>query len=47
MLEPERKRPKLTSSEEEIREQEEGEEEDNEEEDESTARPATRLEAQR
>lgn len=47
MLEPERKRRKLTSSEEEIREQEEGEEEDNEEEDESTARPATRLEAQR
>ncbi|XP_042726840.1 biorientation of chromosomes in cell division protein 1-like 1 isoform X2 [Lagopus leucura] len=46
MLEPERKRRKLTSSEEEIREQEEGEEEDNEEEDESTARPATRLEAQ-
>ncbi|XP_072190699.1 biorientation of chromosomes in cell division protein 1-like 1 [Excalfactoria chinensis] len=46
MLEPERKRRKLTS-EEEIREQEEGEEEDNEEDDESTARPATRLEAQR
>ncbi|XP_021251187.1 biorientation of chromosomes in cell division protein 1-like 1, partial [Numida meleagris] len=46
MLEPERKRRKLTSSEEEIREQEEGEDEDNEG-DESTARPATRLEAQR
>ncbi|CAN0038889.1 unnamed protein product [Bubo scandiacus] len=50
-LEPERKRRKLTSSEDELKEQEEGEEEDGEEDDEShsgaTTRSATRLEAQR
>ncbi|NXN33750.1 BD1L1 protein, partial [Nycticryphes semicollaris] len=50
-LEPERKRRKLTSSEDELKEQEEGEEEDGEEDDEAhpgaTTRSATRLEAQR
>ncbi|XP_064305221.1 biorientation of chromosomes in cell division protein 1-like 1 isoform X3 [Phalacrocorax carbo] len=50
-LEPERKRRKLTSSEDELKEQEEGEEEDCEEDDEAhsgaTTRSATRLEAQR
>ncbi|XP_054028402.1 biorientation of chromosomes in cell division protein 1-like 1 [Dryobates pubescens] len=50
-LEPERKRQKLTSSEDELKEQEEGEEEDGEEDDEAhsgaTTRSATRLEAQR
>ncbi|XP_054679509.1 biorientation of chromosomes in cell division protein 1-like 1 isoform X1 [Grus americana] len=50
-LEPERKRRKLTSSEDELKEQEEGEEEDDEEDDEAhsgaTTRSATRLEAQR
>ncbi|XP_059673472.1 biorientation of chromosomes in cell division protein 1-like 1 [Gavia stellata] len=50
-LEPERKRRKLTSSEDELREQEEDEEEDGEEDDEAhsgaTTRSATRLEAQR
>uniref|UniRef100_A0A8C0IH33 Biorientation of chromosomes in cell division 1 like 1 n=1 Tax=Bubo bubo TaxID=30461 RepID=A0A8C0IH33_BUBBB len=50
-LEPDRKRRKLTSSEDELKEQEEGEEEDGEEDDEShsgaTTRSATRLEAQR
>ncbi|XP_062492375.1 biorientation of chromosomes in cell division protein 1-like 1 isoform X5 [Pezoporus occidentalis] len=49
--EPERKRRKLTSSEDELKEQEEGEEEDGEEDDEAhsgaTTRSATRLEAQR
>ncbi|XP_025977693.2 biorientation of chromosomes in cell division protein 1-like 1 isoform X2 [Dromaius novaehollandiae] len=51
MLEPERKRRKLTSAEEEIKEQEEGEEEDGDEDDETcsgaTTRSATRLETQR
>ncbi|XP_010001432.1 PREDICTED: biorientation of chromosomes in cell division protein 1-like 1 [Chaetura pelagica] len=50
-LEPERKRRKLTSSEDELKEQEEEEEEDCEEDDEThsgaTTRSATRLEAQR
>ncbi|KAM9236992.1 biorientation of chromosomes in cell division protein 1-like 1 [Leptosomus discolor] len=51
-LEPERKRRKLTSSEDELKEQEEGEEEDGEEDDDeahsgATTRSATRLEAQR
>ncbi|XP_062431328.1 biorientation of chromosomes in cell division protein 1-like 1 isoform X2 [Rhea pennata] len=50
-LEPERKRRKLTSAEQEIKEQEEGEEEDGEEDDETcsgaTTRSATRLETQR
>ncbi|XP_040450100.1 biorientation of chromosomes in cell division protein 1-like 1 isoform X2 [Falco naumanni] len=50
-LEPERKRQKLTSSEDELKELEEGEEEDGEEDDEAhsgaTTRSATRLEAQR
>ncbi|XP_050752605.1 biorientation of chromosomes in cell division protein 1-like 1 isoform X1 [Gymnogyps californianus] len=50
-LEPERKRRKLTSSEDELKEQEDGEEEDGEEDDEAhsgaTTRSATRLEAQR
>ncbi|XP_075004888.1 biorientation of chromosomes in cell division protein 1-like 1 isoform X3 [Calonectris borealis] len=50
-LEPERKRRKLTSSEDELKEQEEGEEEDGEDDDEAhsgaTTRSATRLEAQR
>ncbi|XP_065515264.1 biorientation of chromosomes in cell division protein 1-like 1 isoform X2 [Lathamus discolor] len=50
-LEPERKRRKFTSSEDELKEQEEGEEEDGEEDDEAhsgaTTRSATRLEAQR
>ncbi|XP_025924281.1 biorientation of chromosomes in cell division protein 1-like 1 [Apteryx rowi] len=50
-LEPERKRRKLTSTEEEIKEQEEGEEDDGEEDDETcsgaTTRSATRLETQR
>ncbi|XP_009700226.1 PREDICTED: biorientation of chromosomes in cell division protein 1-like 1, partial [Cariama cristata] len=50
-LEPERKRRKLTSSEDELKDQEEGEEEDDEEDDEAhsgaTTRSATRLEAQR
>ncbi|XP_075566122.1 biorientation of chromosomes in cell division protein 1-like 1 isoform X2 [Pelecanus crispus] len=50
-LEPERKRRKLTSSEDELKEQEEGEEEEGEEDDEAhsgaTTRSATRLEAQR
>ncbi|NXO54664.1 BD1L1 protein, partial [Aramus guarauna] len=50
-LEPERKRRKLTSSEDELKEHEEGEEEDDEEDDEAhskaTTRSATRLEAQR
>uniref|UniRef100_A0A8B9MPU9 Biorientation of chromosomes in cell division protein 1-like 1 n=1 Tax=Accipiter nisus TaxID=211598 RepID=A0A8B9MPU9_9AVES len=50
-LDPERKRRKLTSSEDELKEQEEGEEEDGEEDDEAhsgaTTRSATRLEAQR
>ncbi|XP_061235744.1 biorientation of chromosomes in cell division protein 1-like 1 isoform X2 [Neopsephotus bourkii] len=50
-VEPERKRRKLTSSEDELKEQEEGEEEDAEEDDEAhsgaTTRSATRLEAQR
>ncbi|NXX46290.1 BD1L1 protein, partial [Tricholaema leucomelas] len=50
-LEPERKRQKLVSSEDELKEQEEGEEEDGEEDDEAhsgaTTRSATRLEAQR
>ncbi|XP_010072556.1 PREDICTED: biorientation of chromosomes in cell division protein 1-like 1, partial [Pterocles gutturalis] len=50
-LEPERKRRKLTSSEDELKEQEEGDEEDGEEDDEAhsgaTTRSATRLEAQR
>ncbi|KAM9294893.1 biorientation of chromosomes in cell division protein 1-like 1 isoform 2-T2 [Morus bassanus] len=49
-LEPERKRRKLTSSEDELKEQEEGEEDDGEEDDEAhsgaTTRSATRLEAQ-
>ncbi|XP_025908146.1 biorientation of chromosomes in cell division protein 1-like 1 isoform X2 [Nothoprocta perdicaria] len=49
--EPERKRRKLTSGEEEVKEQEEGEEEDGEEDDETcsgaTTRSATRLETQR
>ncbi|XP_010226065.1 PREDICTED: biorientation of chromosomes in cell division protein 1-like 1 [Tinamus guttatus] len=49
--EPERKRRKLTSGEEEIKEQEEGEEEDGEEDDETcsgaTTRSVTRLETQR
>ncbi|XP_009461257.1 PREDICTED: biorientation of chromosomes in cell division protein 1-like 1 [Nipponia nippon] len=50
-LEPERKRRKLTSSEDELKEQEEGEDDDGEEDDEAhsgaTTRSATRLEAQR
>ncbi|KAM7053028.1 biorientation of chromosomes in cell division protein 1-like 1 isoform 1-T1 [Acridotheres tristis] len=50
-LEPEKKRRKLTSSEDELKEQEEGEEEDGEEDDDAhsgaTTRSATRLEAQR
>ncbi|KFP91300.1 Biorientation of chromosomes in cell division protein 1-like 1 [Apaloderma vittatum] len=51
-LEPERKRRKLTSSEDELKEQEEGEEDDGEEDDDeshsgATTRSATRLEAQR
>ncbi|XP_008934182.1 PREDICTED: biorientation of chromosomes in cell division protein 1-like 1, partial [Merops nubicus] len=50
-MEPERKRQKLTSSEDELKEQDEGEEEDGEEDDEAhsgaTTRSATRLEAQR
>ncbi|KAM4900168.1 biorientation of chromosomes in cell division protein 1-like 1 [Sylvia borin] len=49
--EPEKKRRKLTSSEDELKEQEEGEEEDGEEDDDAhsgaTTRSATRLEAQR
>ncbi|XP_053830944.1 biorientation of chromosomes in cell division protein 1-like 1 isoform X2 [Vidua macroura] len=51
ILEPEKKRRKLTSSEDELKEQEEGEEEDGEEDDDAhsgaTTRSATRLEAQR
>ncbi|XP_057879972.1 biorientation of chromosomes in cell division protein 1-like 1 isoform X1 [Melospiza georgiana] len=50
-LEPEKKRRKLTSSEDELKEQEEGEEEDGEEDEDAhsgaTTRSATRLEAQR
>ncbi|XP_027592016.2 biorientation of chromosomes in cell division protein 1-like 1 [Pipra filicauda] len=50
-LEPEKKRRKLTSSEDELKEQEEAEEEDGEEDDDAhsraTTRSATRLEAQR
>ncbi|XP_062348662.1 biorientation of chromosomes in cell division protein 1-like 1 isoform X2 [Cinclus cinclus] len=50
-LEPENKRRKLTTSEDELKEQEEGEEEDAEEDDDAhsgaTTRSATRLEAQR
>ncbi|XP_068044797.1 biorientation of chromosomes in cell division protein 1-like 1 isoform X2 [Anomalospiza imberbis] len=50
-LEPEKKRRKLTSSEDELKEQEEGEEEDGEEDDDAhsgaTTRSAKRLEAQR
>ncbi|NXG25872.1 BD1L1 protein, partial [Grallaria varia] len=50
-LEPEKKRRKLVSSEDELKEQEDGEEEDGEEDDDAhsgaTTRSATRLEAQR